>query len=234
MASTLTIQNAVNFAKPILKNQPLFVSNLEPAVTCGNMVLQRMLGAPCRWRFNRGTWTFTTIVGTNDYVVTLADLGFMEDQWLVDPTGNKTQLDGEISLALDSNQSRPNQIAAQFDNNAGSITFRLKNAPDQIYTAAGVYQKKAPLLTSPASPWAPVPDEFSFCFNWGFLAFTSLLVNDSRFPIFEKWFVSTLLGLQDGMSEQEKNIFVGAWMKDLSTVARSQGRVNSGVAARSS
>jgi hypothetical protein len=233
MASTLTIQNAANFVKPILKNQPMFVSNLDPGVMAGNIVLQRMLAAPCRWRFNRGTWTFVTIVGTNDYVVTLNDLGFMEDQWLVDSSGNTTQLDGFISLAKESSQGRPNQIAAQNDNNAGSITFRLKNAPDQIYTANGVYQKKAPLLTSPASPFAPVPDEFGFCFLNGYLAYMSLLVNDSRFPIFDKWFVSALLGLQDGMSEQEKNIFLGNWMADLSTVARSQGRVNAGVAGRS-
>jgi hypothetical protein len=232
MASTLTIQNAINWAGPMLKNQPLTVSNQEPALTVGNIVLQRMLAAPCRWRFNRNTFTFVTVVGQTDYTVTLADLGFIEDQWIVDSAGTIYPLNGAISLVPDKSQTRPTQMAPQNDNSAGTIIFRLAQAPDAVYTVNCVYQKKATLLTSVASPWAPVPDEFSFCFNFGFLAFSSLLVNDSRFPIFEKWFASSLLGLQDGMSEQEKNIFLGNWMADLSTIARSQGRVNSGVAAR--
>lgn len=232
MASTLTIQNAINWASPILKNQPLTVSNQEPALMTGNIVLQRMLGAPCRWRFNRNTYTFTTTVGTTDYPVSLTDLGFMEDQWVIDSTGLQTPLIGAISLIPDKSQTRPTNIAPQNDNNAGTITFRISQAPDAVYTVVGTYQKKAALMTSVASPWTPVPDEFAYCFNFGFLAFTSLLVNDARFPIFEKWFVSSLLGLQDGMSEQEKNIFLGNWMADISTVARAQGRVNAGVAGR--
>lgn len=236
MASTLTIQNAINFARPILKNQPLDVNNLDPALTAANIVLQRMLGAPFRWRFNRNTFTFTTAITTPptvDYVVTITDLGFIEDQWLVDPSNNIFQLNGELSLAKDNSVTRPTLIAPQNDNNAGSITFRLQNAPDKVYVVNGTYQKKAPLLTSYASPWAPIPDEFSYIYNLGFLCFTSLLVNDSRFPIFEKWFVGSLLGAQDGLSEQEKNIFLGNWMADLSTVGRSQGKLNSGVAGRS-
>jgi hypothetical protein len=232
MASTLTIQNAVNFATPILKNQPIAVSNWEPGLTAGNIVLQRMLGAPFRWRFNRSTYTFVTVVGQTDYPITLVNLGFIEDQWIVDSTGTIYPLAGAISLVPDQSQTRPTQIAPQNDNNAGQITFRIAQAPDAIYTVNGVYQKKAPLLGSYASPWAPVPDEFSYIFNLGFLCFTSLLVNDSRFPIFEKWFVGALLGAQDGLSEQEKNIFLGNWIADISTLTRGQGKVNQGVAGR--
>jgi hypothetical protein len=232
MASTLTIQNAINFCTPILKNQPLLVSNIEPGVTVGNIVLQRMLGAPFRWRFNRNTFTFTTVQGTTDYTTALYDLGFMETQWIADVSGNIYELNGELSLAVDNSQTRPTLMSPQSDNNAGTIVWRLQNAPDAFYTVNGVYQKKAPLLSSPASTWNPVPDEFSYIFNLGYLCFTSLLVNDSRFPIFEKWFVGALLGAQDGLSEQEKNIFLGNWMADISTVTRAQGRVNSGVAGR--
>lgn len=233
MACTLTISNAEQFCKPILKNQPLAVTNNEPALTVGNIVLQRMLGAPFRWRFNRNSLTFTTITGQTDYSVTVNDLGFIETQWIVDASGNGNELDGAISLAVDTSQTRPTKIAPQADNNAGTIVWRLSQAPDNVgYTVNIVYQKKAPLLTSLASTWNPVPDEFSYIFNLGYLCFTSLLVNDSRFPIFEKWFVGALLGAQDGLSEQEKNIFLGQWMADITTVTRAQGRVNSGVAGR--
>lgn len=235
MATTLTIQNTVNFTQPFLKNQPVFVSNIEPGITVGNIVLQRILGAPFRWRFNRNTFTFPTVVTvppTTDYAVTINDLGFVENIWLVDADGNTWELTGELSLAVDNNVSRPTLYALQNDDNDGHITFRLQNAPDLVYTVNGCYQKKAGLITSPGSQWGVVPDEFSYIFNMGFLTMTSLLVNDSRFPIFEKWFIGALLGAQDGLSTQEKNIFLGNWMADLATVARAQGNVNQGIAGR--
>jgi hypothetical protein len=232
MAATFTIQDAVNFVTPILKNQPVAVSNNNPALTAGNIVLQRMLGPPCRWRFNRNTFTFTTTAGTTDYTTTINDLGFMEDQWCTDTSGVIYPLNGALSLVPDQTQTRPTQMAPQSDNNAGSIVWRLSQCPDAVYIVNGVYQKKAPLLSSLASTWAPVPDEFGYIYNNLYLAYTSILVNDSRFPIFEKWGVGALLGAQDGLSEQEKNIFLGNWMADISTVTRAQGRVNSGVAGR--
>jgi hypothetical protein len=232
MASTLTIQDSINFATPILKNQPLTVTNQQPALMIGNIVLQRMLGPPCRWRFNRNIFTFPTVQGTIDYTVTVNDLGFIEDAWIIDGSGSIYPLNGALTLVPDQTQTRPTQIAPQSDNNAGGILFRISQAPDAVYTVNGVYQKKAPLLTSVASPWAPVPDEFMYVYNQLFLCFNSLLVNDSRFPIFEKWGIAALLGAQDGLSEQEKNILFGQWMADISTVTRAQGKVNAGVAGR--
>jgi hypothetical protein len=78
-----------------------------------------------------------------------------------------------------------------------------------------------------------VPDEFSYIYNDGFLAMMMLLVNDSRFPIFENYFISRLLGAQDGLTDQERDIFLANWMRVLQTVTRSQGNTNAGVAGRS-
>lgn len=236
-ATTLTVQNAINFATPILKNQPLQVSNQEPALSAANIVLQRMLSAPFRWRFNRSVIEFVTAVTTpptTDYSVNVTNLGFLEECWLIDSNDNATQLNGVLSLAVDTNITRPTLIAPQYDNDAGEITFRLQNAPDAVYTVNCNYQQKPPLLTSVASPWYPVPDEFCYIFYLGFLCFVSLLINDSRFPIFEKWFIGALLAAQDGLSEQEKNVFLGNWMADVATVARAQARVNAGSAGRTS
>lgn len=233
MATTLTLQNSINFASPILKNQPLLVSNQEPAVTAANLVLGTMLGAPCKWRFNRNTFNFPiTLAGGTDYIVNLSDFGFLETVWITDNSGKVHQLTGKISLAKESNQSRPEFISTEFDDNAGNITFRLANAPDANYTVYGDYQKKAMLITSSASTWGVVPDEFGYIFNWGFLCFMSLLINDSRFPIFENYFVSRLLGAQDGLSDVERNIFVGNWVALAQTLSRGQGTVQSGLAAR--
>jgi hypothetical protein len=233
MATTLTLQNSINFVTPILKGQPLMVSNFEPALSAANMVLGTMLGAPCRWRFNRATASFaiSKAAGT-DYARNLPKFGFMETQWLKDASGNIHQLGGAVSLAVDGNATRPTSMAAQYDDNNGGITFRMDKTPDRDYTAYLDYQMKATLLTSPASVWGVVPDEFNYIFNWGFLCQMSLLVNDSRFPIFENYFIARLLGAQDGLTDQERNIFVANWMALSATLTRSVGSVNSGLAGR--
>jgi len=235
MAITLNLQNSINFAATILKNQPLMVSNMEPALTAANLVLGTILGAPCKWRFNRNTFSFTiTQASGTDYQKLLADFGFLETQWIKDATGNIYQLNGATSLAMESanNTRRPISMAPQYDDNAGNITFRMSSTPDANYTVYGDYQKKAALLTSAASNWGVVPDEFSYIFNWGFLCIMSLLINDSRFPIFENYFIARLLGAQDGLTDQDRNIFVGNWMALAGTMTRATGAVNSGVAGR--
>lgn len=234
MSSTLTIQNALNFVGPILKNQPLLVSNQEPSLTIGNIVLQTILGPPFRWRFNRKEINFTITSSGTDYVQSVSTFGFIELAWLVDGTNNQWPLEGK--LLLTQNQAaapgRPENVAAQFDDNAGNITFRFDKYADANYQAYIDYQQKAQLLTSMASLWSPVPDEFSYIFNHGFLCLASLLVNDSRFPIFENWFISRLLGAQDGLSEQAKNIFVANWLALTATLKRNDLAVQMGSAGR--
>jgi hypothetical protein len=192
------------------------------------------LNAPFRWRWNRASFSFPTIASppTSDYAVSLPDFGFLEDQWLVDSAGKIHQLNGATSLAVDSSISRPTQMAPQLDDNQGNITFRLQNTPDQIYTVNGDYQQKPLLMTSLGSTFGPVSDEFALIFQWGFLAYISLLVDDARFPIYEGYYLARLLGAQDGLTDQERDIFLGNWMQQMSTVTRAQGKVQQGVAGR--
>jgi hypothetical protein len=125
---------------------------------------------------------------------------------------------------------RPTAIAAQYDDDAGNITFRFNSVADQNYTAFIDYQKRMKLMGSPGSPWGVVPDRFSYVYHHGFLAMMSLLVNDSRFPIFEQYFLARLLGAQDGLTDQERDIFIGNWMHVSQTMARSQASVTGVVA----
>jgi len=234
MSVSLTLQNSINFIRPYLKNQPVTVIVQEPGLQAANLVLQILTKAPLRWRWNRRTFTFQTIASTptTDYLVPLPDFGFMETQWLVDPTGNLHQLTGALSLAVDANTTRPTQISAQYDDGLGNITFRLKNTPDLIYTVNGDYQRKPPLLDSFAKCWDVVPDDFAHCYHLGYLTFLSLLVNDSRFPIFERWFLAQILSAQDGLDDQARDIFMQNWTQGLRTMQRSAGMGQSGSAAR--
>ena len=233
MSVTLTLNNSIVFASTIIKNQKLYVNNLQPAIGFGNIILQRILGSPFIWRFNRKPLNFTiTAGGGTDYSVSVPNLGRVEVQWLVDPNGKILELDGAVALPKTSTSKRPTKVAAQYDDNAGNITFRFNSVPDQTYTAFFDYQQKAGLITGPAAPWGVVPDEFEYIFDLGFLSMSGMLVNDARFPIWEKDFIGNLLGAQDGLDAQARDIFIGNWMQTARTAARSQGAVSGGVAGR--
>jgi hypothetical protein len=228
--TTLTLRNTMNFVAPFLKNQPLEVSNMEPAVMVGNIVLSAMLGPPLRWRQNRREISFVIGGGGIDYARSVANFGFIEAAWVVDGEGNQHPMNGALALSVNPDEGRPERIAPQFDDNAGTITFRFDKAPGQAYTCYVDFQQTAPLMTSPASSWGPVPDYFNFIFNFGFLAVMSLLVNDARFPIFEKYFIGRLLGAQSGLSEQERNIFLANWATSMTTMKRADAMAGMGIA----
>lgn len=221
MASTLNLYNAIAFVSPYIKAQRLNVNNMEPGLGMGNIILQRMLGRPCVWRFNRATLTINlSAAGGTDYAVALSNLGSIETQWITDANGKDWQLNGALSLAKVSASGRPTKMAPQYDDNAGNITFRFNRVPNANLTAYIDYQMKAQLLTSYASNFAPVPDEFAYIFYTLYLAWAGQLVNDARFPMWMKEGISMLLGAQGGLDEQSRAIFVGEWMDWFATVER--------------
>ena len=233
MAITQNVMNSVVYVQTLIKNQRLNVNGQEPGLTMSNVILQRVLGPPFIWRQNRGTFSVPISMGLGtDYVVSLPTLGRIETQWLLDSKGQYTELSGAVCLAKVGVNRRPTKVAPQYDDNQGNITFRFNSIPDQNYTAFFDYQQKAQLITSWANPWGVIPDECGYIYNTGFLSLGALLVNDARFGIWEREFVGSLLGAQDGLDEQAKQIFLGQWLNDMRTVTRSQGAVQGGVAGR--
>jgi hypothetical protein len=171
--------------------------------------------------------------GQVDYTVAAPDFGFIENVSLTDVSFTAyPPLGVVLSLPIDYSVSRPLEVSPQYDDGAGNITFRLKNAPDLPYVVTVDYQRKPPILQSLAATFAPVPDEFMFLFSEGFLMELSVLVNDSRYPVFERGFVSAILGLEDGLDDQAKNIFLEYWLNGASATLRRQQSVAQGVSAR--
>lgn len=218
--TTLTLRNTMNWAAAYIKNQPQEVTNMEPAVTVANIVLGTMLGPPFKWRQNRVEVSFAITSANTDYLKAAPNFGFIEDAWLIDGSNVQHPLEGKLSLGVTPDSARPTKIAPQFDDNAGNITFRFNTTPNQNFTCFVDYQQSAPLITSPAAGWGPVPDYFNYIFNWGYMAVISLLTNDARFPIFEKYFIGRLLGAQSGLTEQERNIFLANWSTSLMTMKK--------------
>jgi hypothetical protein len=233
MSTTQNVMNSVVFVSTLIKNQRLNINGQEPALTMSNIVLQRILGPPFVWRQNRGSLSIAiTNAGGTDYQVSVPKLGRIETQWLTDANGNVLELTGAISLAKVSSVRRPVKVAPVYDDNLGNVTFRFNAIPDKNYTAWFDYQQKPVLIQSWADPWGVVPDECGYIYNLGLLSLAALIVNDARFTIWSREFISSLLATQDGLDEQAKAIFMSQWLSDVRTVQRSQGAVQSGTEGR--
>jgi hypothetical protein len=234
MSVTLNLQNTINWAQPLIKQQPLNISNMEPGLTFANMVLQRVLGSPFIWRFNRGTFSFpVTEAGGTDYVAVVTDLGRIEPEamWIVDAEGNEQPIEGKQALPKSATVDRPRIMAPQYDDNAGNITFRLNTVPDANYTVYCDYQRKAAQMLSYGYSFAPVPDEFQYVFNMLFLAFAGQVASDPRAAYWNTQGIAALLGAQKGLKAQEIAIFLGEWERAMQTMASSQGMEKLGQSA---
>lgn len=236
MAVTLSITDALRYVSTLLDNQLLNVNELDPGITCANIVLQRMLGAPFIWRFNRGNLPVPVAANAGtDFTVSCSDLGRIETQWLTDAAGVIFELKGSQTIAKRGTNiapTQPTEAAPVYDDNQGNITFRFNSIADVAYTAFFDYQKKAPKIESYGGTFGPVPDEFGYLFHKGLLAECALLTNDSRFPLWERDFIAGLLATQDGLDAQDLQIFLGQTLNNSRTAQRSSSMGQSGAQAR--
>src|ERR1700761_1784840 len=150
MPSTIQVQRSITLASAFVRYAPLTMSANDPALANADWVRQFILGAPFAWRWNRVVTTFTTIIGKTDYTEALPALGWIEKAVVYFPTdGNQTyELEVENNLMVETRPNQPTKIAAQLDDDAGNITFRLFPAPDAVYTVEVTYQKAAPTFTA--------------------------------------------------------------------------------------
>ncbi len=232
MATTKNLLATVNWAQTFMRFQPLAIGGLEPAVTSANMVLQTMLGAPFRWPWNRSVVSFPLIVGQQDYTQSIPNFGFVETV-SVSLAGKNTEITHKRVLALDGPATaRPAYMSTQNDNDADNIELRFTPPPDAVYTATVTVQNAPLEMTSLGSLWNNVPDKLGFVYNWGFLSFMALLMNDARFQTFSNKFIANLLGQQQGLTEMEINIFLGNYYRLVQMTQGAQLTNQQGITAR--
>jgi len=208
---SVTLQKTIDWASPIIRFLPLNIgANSEPAITNANIVQQTIMGPPFCWDWNRSSLTFNTVADQQDYVQLVNDFGFIEKA-TVSFNGEVKEITVRDSLSLDSRVGRPEYISSQIDNNAGNITFRLMKKPDVIYSVNVIYQKKASLFTALSDTWS-IPDKYSYIYNYGFLTLAMLHLDDPRIAYYNQKFMSALLGTNHGLTEMQRNIFVGNWL----------------------
>jgi hypothetical protein len=233
VACTTNLQATVIWTSPHVRYQPLQLGGNEPALTYGNLILQTVCGPPFKWPWNRGTATFSCTPQIQDYTQYLKTFGYLTSGSLIDLTSKKPkELTIRASLELDGQQERPAYVSHEIDDGADNMTFRVSPSPDQGYPVTLTYQNKPALMTSLASLWAPIPDELAYVVNYGYLALALLMTNDERFQVFNQRFMAHLLGRAGGLSEMERNIFVGNWMTLTGMMQGSQLTTQQAIASR--
>lgn len=210
MASTIQLQRTTNYASSFVRYAPLTLSADDPSFSNADWVRQFILSAPLAWRWNRAQVNFTCIPGKTDYTVSVPDFGWIEKARTVNNADGYSSVELEVALDLevDNQPNLPSKIAAQFDDNAGNITFRVFPAPDVPYVVTVTYQKSAPTFTSLTDTWAPLPDYLSYLFNQGFLAKTFEYMGDSRFQEAAQLFLQMCVSANQGLSDTQRNIFL--------------------------
>jgi hypothetical protein len=222
MSSSITVQDTVNWALAYLEQQPMSINGMHPALGSANLVLQTILGPPFAWPFNRRILSYTS-TGQDYTVAGMNDFGFLEGGTVQASTGGKSwEISVKNLLLFDTQSARPAFCSPLIDDGMGNITFRLSPAPDQGYIVMLPYQKKAPLMSSLAFTWSPVPDEKNYICQWGFLALMSLIGNDARFAEYNIKFITALLSAQGGLGEMERNIFLANWTRVMSQIQSTQ------------
>jgi len=143
-----TLQQSINWAQTFIQYSPITAGlGQEPAVSVASMIRSTMLGPPQTWDFNRAEYTFQTVKGQQDYTVlftAIPDFGYLEKATLTDSTGKVWEIKDVYNsdpLGVASDQQRPDAIGFQ-KTSSTAYTVRFVGAPNAVYTATLIYQKK--------------------------------------------------------------------------------------------
>jgi hypothetical protein len=164
-----------------------------------------------------------TNITTQDYTIPAPSFSHIEHASVLDlvqvPQSNPPvynpakwwELTIKNSLALETVKARPTFISPHVEDGNGNMSFRLSAAPDKPYPVSIHVQLVAPTFTSINQTWAPIPDFMQHIYDWGFLALMWQFADDPRASYANSQFKAALLGRAEGLTEEQKNIFLNNW-----------------------
>lgn len=138
MATTLTLQSAINFSQSFggFRGLNIGVAN-EPAVSAANIILQTIIGAPFCWNWNRSSVSFLTTVGQQDYVTAAASFGFIEKaSYVLAASITNTALNTNVATYTSANSFTAGQNVTVTGCTNGGTVFNVTNKP--IITATAI------------------------------------------------------------------------------------------------
>lgn len=177
--------------------------------------------------------TFTNLT-TQDYTIPTPEFSHIEHASVLDLDATGTplkwyELTVKNMLSLETSKGRPEFISPHTEDGTGNTTFRVSAAPSKKFPVSVHIQKVAPLYTSINQVWG-VPDFMMNIYNWGFLSLMWQFSDDApRAAYANNQFKAALLGRAEGLTEEQKNIFLNNW-EDLQLGF--MAKMQQGIAAR--
>lgn len=239
-AKVLTITAANTFAVGNL----VTLSGVTTAAFLNGVILNITSASPTQFTafFNHADYASAADIGTvinvttQDYTIATPEFSHIEHASVLDlDATNKPVKWYELTvrdvLSLDSSTGRPEFIGPHVEDGNGNVTFRVMSSPDKPYPISIHVQLAAPQVTSINQSWSPLPDYMQYVYNWGFLALIWQFSDDPRGMYASDRFVSALLSRTEGLTEQERNIFLANW-NNMMTEGVSNMKNQQGVAAR--
>lgn len=213
---------------------PTLGINNEPALSAGNMVLQTMTQPPFHFPWNRNSLTFSTVQGTQDYLVNVTDFGYGEKATCQLASGKAVPINflNHTPLGESSDSQQPVSLAVQLNTVGTSVKFRFLGNPNNVYTVVVWYQKFPVLMTDPTSFWTPIPDYMSFIYNRGLLAHLYEAKGDPRAQQEKIAFAAALIAASEGLTDTEINIFLAQYLANPRAMESLQLKTQQGVMAR--
>ena len=136
------------------------------------------------------------------------------------------------SLSEATEQDRPSFISTQDTSESGvSAVFRLLPVPDQTYQVNLTYQQAPTLFADPGWTWG-IPDQFQYIYSYFFLFLILDYFDDPRAARYRQLAVSSLLARQSGLSETDRNLFIGSWLPLMAEEQEKQQSTSQGAQAR--
>jgi hypothetical protein len=139
------------------------------------------------------------------------------------------ELTTKNNLSLDSATGRSTFISPESEDTNGNVTFRVMPSPDEAYPISLHVMLTPPQITSVNQTWAPLPDYLQNVYSLGFLGWMLAFNDDPRAPMYNSQFKAALLARQDGLTAEERDVFLNNW--DMLT-SRQQMNAQQGTQAR--
>ena len=201
----------------------------EPALTIANMVVTFMQNPPITWPTNRAEDTsLTTVAGTQDYTLNIANFGFLEKMTLKNAANKSWEVPNIYNNAVlgvsQEQTARPNACCVKLVTRGTSIGIRFLSAPDAIYTGTTTYQKVATLFTATSQDWftqCNIPVDYMDIFNNLFLAECFQVNGDAAEAVnYRRRGMAALLGKAEGLTEAQRSMIAAqAMYADLQTIS---------------
>ncbi len=232
-----TIQATINAVQSSLGYWvPTVGTSNEPAITSANNVQQVTLAPPFKWSWNRSSFTLTTVVGTQDYTVSVADFGYLETATISYPGATRIvslNVLNHSPLGESIDQQVPATICVLQNTVGTSIKVRFLGVPNKIYSVVGWYQKFSPKIANLTDTWV-LPDFMGYIYQRGFLAeLYEAFAQPALAAQQRASFAAGLIANSEGLTLTEKNMFLAQYLGNTRMLQDSQLSTQVGTQARS-